>query len=238
MYNLINVFLDTEKHSEQFNTSKTSIHSDVLGPFLSVYDKDNQNILVENTDTVSSLIKWSKFGRTAILNMASSKRPGGGVRNGARAQEECLFRCSNLIHSVSTDFYSLEDNICLYTEEAVFFKDYLYNYIEPIKCDVITIPALNLNKSETINNYEKETMNKIRVMLSTPSKFGVKNLILGSWGCGVFKNDPEKISNYFKMVLIDEGYHSLYDKVIFAIINDHNSVSNNYKIFNKNIYGY
>jgi uncharacterized protein (TIGR02452 family) len=68
-------------------------------------------------------------------------------------------------------------------------------------------------------------------MCSIPSKSNVKNLILGAWGCGVFNNDPITISTLFKQVLIDEGYATLYNKVIFAIINDHNSVGNNYSIF-------
>ena len=36
----------------------------------------------------------------AILNMASAYRPGGGVMNGARTQEECSLRRSNLFMSL------------------------------------------------------------------------------------------------------------------------------------------
>ena len=39
------------------------------------------------------------------------------------------------------------------------------------------------------------------------------------------------MSDMFSQILIDEGYSSFYDNVIFAIINDHNSVGNNYSIF-------
>lgn len=35
----------------------------------------------------------------------------------------------------------------------------------------------------------------------------------------------------FKNVLIGEGYGSMYDKVVFDIINDHNSVGNNFSVF-------
>jgi uncharacterized protein (TIGR02452 family) len=69
-------------------------------------------------------------------------------------------------------------------------------------------------------------------MLSVPQSWGAQYLILGAWGCGVFKNDPEKIAQYFKDSIIGEGYGSLYKKIIFAVINDHNSVANNYEIFN------
>jgi len=50
--------------------------------------------------------------------MASYKRPGG-VRNGARAQEECLFRCSNLIQVVPNSFYPLKENEALYTKDVI-----------------------------------------------------------------------------------------------------------------------
>ena len=36
----------------------------------------------------------------AVLNMASAYRPGGGVMNGARTQEECILRRSNLFMSL------------------------------------------------------------------------------------------------------------------------------------------
>jgi uncharacterized protein (TIGR02452 family) len=54
---------------------------------------------------------------------------------------------------------------------------------------------------------------------------------LGSWGCGVFDNNPTVISGLFLHILYKERYSSLFDNVVFAIINDHNSVGNNYEIF-------
>lgn len=231
MKDLIVVFTDTEQKSDKYTQSKTTKQNHVEGPFLSEY---NGNISVENSDTVTSLVKWSKIGKTAILNMASPYRPGGGVRNGARAQEECLFRCSNLVRAIDSTHYPIKKDECIYTQDAVFFKDVNYDYMEPVTCDVVTIPALNLNKEEfNDQDYETITREKIRIMLSVPYKFGVKNIILGAWGCGVFGNNPEKIAQYFKDAIITEGYSSLYENVVFAIINDHNSVANNFEIFNK-----
>jgi len=91
--------------------------------------------------SVSAGVEWSKKGRTCILNMASYKRPGGGVERGARSQEECLFRCSNLFHVISKDFYPLKEE-ALYTKDAVFIKDKNYNLMEPVTLDVITIAAM------------------------------------------------------------------------------------------------
>ena len=61
-------------------------------------------------------------------------------------------------------------------------------------------------------------------------KNNIDNIILGAWGCGVFGNEPDKMAKMFKDVL-EEGYK--FNNVIFAIINDHNSVGNNYNEFKK-----
>jgi uncharacterized protein (TIGR02452 family) len=231
MKNLIQVFEDTKSISQQL-PNKTLTHKFKFDDIIKVYEKSNgDNIIVENIDSVSAVVKYSKLGKSCVLNMASPKRPGGGVANGARAQEECLFRCSNLCDVITTEHYPLDKTECLYTPRSIFFKDSNYDIMDSIESDVMTIAAFNLSNEIVTDSYIEDTKNKIRLMCSIPSKSNVKNLILGAWGCGVFNNDPITISTLFKQVLIDEGYATLYNKVIFAIINDHNSVGNNYSIF-------
>ena len=46
---------------------------------------------------------------------------------------------------------------------------------------------------------------------------GYKTMVLGAWGCGAFGNKPEKVSEYFKQVLIDEGHGNYFDEICFAI---------------------
>lgn len=186
------------------------------------------NVIVENLDTVSAGIKYSALGKTCLLNMASPKRPGGGVENGAMAQEECLFRCSDLFTTITPNFYPLQSDECLYTKNSTFIKDAKYDLLNgPFSFDVMTISAINLNQ-ESVSNYYDLTKNKIRLMLSIPD---VDNLILGSWGCGVFKNNPEIIANLFQEILYKEKYITKYKNIVFAIINDGNSVGDNYTIF-------
>jgi len=255
---LIQVFEDTKLHSECMLKSETTIHSfdDRLMPDISI--PCHENIQVINSDSVSAVTEYSKLGKTCVLNMASFKRPGGGVAKGSKAQEECLFRCSNLIHLINTDNYPLNDDNALYTKDATFFKDVYYNYMNDVQSDVVTIAALNLRNVDinshsdtitsenissinsdgiTISNwdYEQLTKEKIRLMLSLAIKNDVDIIILGSFGCGVFKNDPEKMAKIFKKLLVNEGYSKYFEKVIFAIINDNNSVGNNYEIF-KNVF--
>jgi uncharacterized protein (TIGR02452 family) len=242
MKNLVNVFQDTLENSKNLTDSTTSKHTfDERNPPRLTMFKDI--ITVINTDSVSAVVEYSKLGKTCVLNMASYKRPGGGVHNGARAQEECLFRCSNLIQVVPTSFYPLEVNEALYTKDAIFFKDKEYDYMGPVVCDVVTIAAINLNENakydpvQNVADYRKITKDKIRLMVSLAAQNKVKNLVLGAWGCGVFNNDPTTMAQYFSEVLIGEGYSVDFDNIVFAIINDHNSVGNNFDIFNNQFNG-
>jgi len=81
------------------------------------------------------------------------------------------------------------------------------------------------------DNYLELTKMKIRTILSLAAKNKCKFIILGAWGCGVFKNDPEDMADAFYEVLVDEGYERLFTQVVFAIINDGNSNGNNVIIF-------
>lgn len=208
----------------------------------SAYPNDDYSgvgdIIVEPLDTVSAIAKYiaGARGKVAILNMANAKHKGGGVERGAMAQEECLFRCSNLF-TIPDEFYPLGTEEYIYTHQATFIKGSDYGTIWPMNVDVITIAAPNLNKDfkgneiskELLDNYEDIMTKKIYSMIYSAFDNECKVLILGAWGCGAFKNDPNAVAKLFKNVLEKERY--LFDKVIFAVINDRNSVGNNYQIF-------
>ncbi len=106
----------------------------------------------------------------AVLNFASATGPGGGVVNGARAQEECLCRCSGLYFSLNTramwdGFYqphrdardSIHNDDIIYTPEVTVFKsDTEMPELMPesgwYNVDVITCAAPNL-RSRPNNRY-------------------------------------------------------------------------------------
>ncbi len=100
----------------------------------------------------------------AVHNFASASNPGGGVVNGANAQEECLCRCSGLYFSLNTKkmwdgFYQphrdthdpLHNDDIIYTPDVLVFKT---DTSEPkllpedkwYKVDVITCAAPNLRR--------------------------------------------------------------------------------------------
>lgn len=233
---LIDVYEDTKEKLDTYDTGSTTskytfkeVYEEWFGGAYTIKDG---NVSVVSTDTITTALSLRDKGKTCILNMASERRPGGGVRNGQIAQEECLFRCTDLYKSVVEHFYPIGEDECLYTNNSLIIKDKDYGLINPMTVDCITIPAINLNKlSRNLSDeeYEDITKMKIRMMLALPQLNNCDNLILGAWGCGVFKNDPHKVSQIFKKVL-DEVKDS-YKNVIFGVINDINSVDNNYEIF-------
>lgn len=240
------IFNDTKRTCEVYITSKTTTKKFGKDAIKLPSHYLEPKVVVENIDSVSAGMLYSNMGRTCILNMASEKKAGGGVESGEKAQEESLFRCSNLFSSVTQDFYPLEGDVALYTKNAVFVKDFHYNYIPWFKADVVTVASVNLNANA---RYDEETetwieglvpkpkdyyntmLDRIRLMCTLAADRKVDYLILGAWGCGVFKNDPNEVANMFYDVLVIEKYQHLFKQVIFAIINDENSVGDNYDIF-------
>lgn len=251
MYNksqLIKIYEDTVRISKQTMSNTETKKYTFKDIYLLPKDKRKGEVLVENSDTITSTIKYSLKGKTCMLNMASPKRPGGGVSNGARAQEECLFRSTNLSEHIPSSLYPLSNYDAIYTKNALILKDGDYGLINtPIEVDCVTIAALNLNKVskkdikwftlesqndfEVIKGYEGLTKMKIRLMLSLAHRNGNKNIILGAWGCGVFGNHPKEMSQMFYDVLYNEEMRLMFDNVVFSVINDNNSTDDNYTIF-------
>lgn len=240
------IFNDTKRACEVYITSNSPTKKFDVSIIKAPTDFIEPSIIVLNSDSVSAGNIYSKKGRTCILNMASEKKAGGGVESGEKAQEESLFRCSNLFSTITQDYYPLEGEVALYTKNAIFIKDFNYNYIPWFKSDVVTVASVNLNgnakydeKTDTWiegltpkpDDYYETMCNRIRLMCTLAAKRKVKYLILGAWGCGVFKNDPNEVADIFYDVLVIEKYQHLFDQVIFAIINDENSVGDNFDIF-------
>lgn len=244
---LVDVFRDTEDYIMQRGWELTSEKRDVNGvlpPMTLVAKSRENNITVDNKDCVLVTQDFAKLGKTCLLNMASHYSPGGGVRHGARAQEEEVCRRSNLIVGLETapndQLYPILDTEYIYTNDVTFFKGQDYKLCNEFMADVITIPAINLNKEkdrfvrDIDESYDSLMRAKVYAMIVAPVLQGqCENLVLSAFGCGVFKNDPKYVAGLFKKFLVDDGLRFLYKNISFAILNDGNSVANNFEIFSE-----
>ncbi|MCR5633793.1 MAG: TIGR02452 family protein [Lachnospiraceae bacterium] len=113
----------------------------------------------------------------AVHNFASASNPGGGVVNGANAQEECLCRCSGLYFNLSTramwdGFYQphrdahdpIHNDDIIYTPNVPVFKSdtatpQLMAESDWYDVDVITCAAPNLRNIPS-NKYNTGDGNK------------------------------------------------------------------------------
>ena len=195
---------------------------------------DMPEIVVVNQDTVSAA--FEQKGRVAILNFASYKNPGGMFLNGSIAQEEALCHASNgiLFEVLSSEkvFNAFYEQNRKMLNRALYHDNLLYTYDVPFfrgtemrKCDVITCAAPNKGAAQKYQNVpdaicDRAMRMRIRsLLLATIDEHlsfgegdGLNCVVLGAFGCGVFKNDPAAVAKMFREELI--GFPI---KVVFAV---------------------
>eukprot|EP00026_Physarum_polycephalum_P012041 Phypoly_transcript_12307.p1 GENE.Phypoly_transcript_12307~~Phypoly_transcript_12307.p1 ORF type:complete len:315 (+),score=49.99 Phypoly_transcript_12307:79-1023(+) len=172
----------------------------------------------------------------AALNFASAKFPGGGFKTGAKAQEESLARSSALYHCLKKHpkFYSnnKRENNCIYTDHIIyspqvpFFRrdngDLLQN--GPYLLSVLSAPAVHYgNAHQRIKRtgvLEERMEQRAHYILSIAAHHEHEVLILGAWGCGVFKFPVDECAGIFYDLLVgDEApFQFTFKKVVFAIL--------------------
>jgi uncharacterized protein (TIGR02452 family) len=209
---------------------------------------DEQTIVeVQNIDCLYAGVQLKEQGyNPAVLNMASRRNPGGGVATGAGAQEETLFRRTNLFRSLyqfaqyaeqygikrSHHQYPLERNFGgVYTPDAIYFRESEqkgYALLDdPVSLSFITVAGMNrpdLTDDGFIAPYHVEPIkNKIRTIFRMGLVHGHDSLVLGALGCGAFRNPPRHVARLFHEVMDELEFKNKYRCIVFAILDDHNS---------------
>lgn len=189
---------------------------------------------VVNQSVVQAIMELSQSGYIpAVLNFASAKNPGGGFLNGAMAQEEALAAASGLYSTLLLhETYYQANRRCktmiytdhaIYSPEVVFFRDGRFRLLEnPVTASVLTLPAVNMGQVlRTGEDQEKARAamkERMRLSLAIFAARKETHLILGAYGCGVFRNDPAEIAGWWQELLEDEGYGRLFQEIVFAVL--------------------
>lgn len=196
---------------------------------------------VANTDSFTlarAVAEENPDDEVLVLNLANSTHIGGGVRHGAKAQEEDLCRQSTLLLALEGEASSwyYEYNRSLHTRkgsdaviiipEVEIFKDADYNYLDHTTVvSVITCaaPILDLGINYDKGKYRKMMYHRIEGILVAAAVNGYKRLVLGAFGCGAFNNDAAIVSDIFYDVIKNfrldgENVDALFKSIDFAIL--------------------
>jgi uncharacterized protein (TIGR02452 family) len=202
------------------------------------------SILEISTLAGSRMLSKQAIGTIGVLNFASAKKPGGGFLTGAQAQEESIARSSTLYPTLMTtvgqNFYTLHKrdskggyytHAMIYSPGVIAFRDDDGNWKEPLTVDVLTSAAVNAgiarksffgqvagkNVEGQIERVMRERMARILFLFEQQ---GVPNLVLGSFGTGVFQNNVGTVARIWAELLVapNARFKRSFRRVLFAIL--------------------
>lgn len=180
-------------------------------------------------------------GKIAILNFASFKNPGGKFINGSMAQEESLCHVSclyNILQRFDSTFYEYNRkhlNRSMYLDRAIYSPGVVFcvenqgfDMFDIITCAAPNIGAASKYCGISSTENQQALISRCKLVLDIAQQNMVDVLILGAFGCGVFRQNPYTVANTFKYLLDLNMYR--FKRVIFAIPNNGHS-SKNYMEF-------
>lgn len=225
-------------------------------PALGYSKGKDAEIVVSGKRTFEAAEAYAKSGKkVAVLNFASFTSPGGGVVNGARAQEECLCRVSTLYPCLSDqkflDAYYIKhvskikigkmdgcyNDDSIYTPGVVVFKsDEEWPELLPeeawYQVDVITSAAPNLHHIEPGKLDEKKLYeihyHRVCHILEIAKEQKEDVVILGAFGCGAFLNPPGIVAEAMKAAT--SAYIRNFETIEFAVYTSSRDLQN-YSVF-------
>ena len=181
--------------------------------------------------------------RVGVLSFASATKPGGGFLSGAHAQEESLARSSTLYTSLVTptaaQFHELHrrdrrggfySHAMIFSPAVLVLRDDAGAWVSPYQIEVVTCAAVNAGVvreragdhpgSDTATQIEGTMRERMARILFLFEQQGLRNIVLGSFGTGVFHNDVSMIADIWFDLLADDGARFMYsfDRVVFGII--------------------
>lgn len=208
----------------------------------------DSDVELVDMDTVSAIHKFAPhpYGyetpRIAALNFASYKHPGGMFYEGSSAQEESLCHASTLypvLKSFEGSFYAVNKkklNRALYNSDILFTPGIIFpkstEYEHDTICHVITSAAPNWGAASRYQKVTKEELlqvfkQRIDAIMVVAEMQAIDIIVLGAFGCGVFRNDPHMVAELFKES-IEKHFSKSFKKIVFAIPD---KMSKNYKAF-------
>lgn len=129
---------------------------------------------------------------------ASHKRFGGGYKNHSKAQEEWCFNRTTLPqydgnHPVVNNFYPLAHN----DSDGFILPATIKDGQREVQFIFVPAPVWKLKKDPR-RNREAVLRARAKIIFDLALENQVDHLILGGWGCGVFRCPPELVARILK----------------------------------------
>lgn len=248
------VVCENQRITSKIGTNMKSVYypSDTIfaikGPCQPVYQVTKESTIA----ALKRLVVEENAGKTVALNFANATNPGGGYLRGALAQEEMICQASGLLPCIVEQKQFYVDNMdrenmtqtYLYTNDMIYSPDVPVirddddTLISPFLASFITSPAPCLidgrqKRTPTRDEANQALLVRIRKIILLAISKGYKNIVLGAFGCGAFRNNPVDVANIFSIVLKAEGYETFFNRIVFAIKSKPGAVSANYTEFEK-----
>ncbi len=190
-------------------------------------------ISITNQTTLEALepLARAEPNEVMCLSFASAKNPGGGFLNGAQAQEESLARSSALYktlldHPMFYEFHRRQHDLLyshrmIYSQHVPVFKNDAGEILEPYTVAFITCAAPNAgaiatNQPQSLALIPTVLEQRAALVLGLAANNQHQRLVLGAWGCGVFKNNPHLVAEVFKN-LLEGQFKNVFAQVVFAV---------------------
>lgn len=191
-------------------------------------------VTAENSLQAARRLHLAGAERIAVLNFASARSPGGGYLGGAKAQEEDLCRGSLLYPCLlqASDYYAAHRSSpdLLYSDRVIWSPDVPVHrdengrlLAEPYAVSFLTSAAPNAGEALRRDPGAGDRIRRVlgertERVLAVAAHHGARQLVLGAWGCGVFRNDPGDVAEAFHVHLTAGGeFSSAFERVVFAV---------------------
>ncbi|MEU3039373.1 TIGR02452 family protein [Streptomyces diastaticus] len=194
-------------------------------------------VTAESTTAAVLRLAAQEGGPVAALNFASARNPGGGYLNGAQAQEEAVCRATALhtclLRVPAYYAHHREHRDPLYSDRVIFspgvpvFRDDRGTLLEhPRTAGFLTSPAPNagvLRRADPVRAAAEvgpALARRAERVGECAAAQGVRRLVLGAWGCGVFQNDATEVAAAFRRLLTAPGarFAHTFDTVVLAVL--------------------